>query len=34
VTTPPIDEISNLDNGTTAGEDLSDHIKYFTSDYL
>jgi hypothetical protein len=25
-----IDEISNLDNGTTAGEDLSDHIKYFT----
>ncbi|MGO4649701.1 TniB family NTP-binding protein [Nocardia sp. 2YAB30] len=25
-----IDEIHNLNNGTSAGEDLSDHIKYFT----
>jgi hypothetical protein len=25
-----VDEIHNLNNGTTAGEDLSDHLKYFT----
>jgi hypothetical protein len=25
-----IDEIHNLNNGTSAGEDMSDHIKYFT----
>ena len=25
-----VDEIHNLNNGTSAGEDLSDHLKYFT----
>ncbi|MCW2935554.1 MAG: ATP/GTP-binding protein [Actinomycetia bacterium] len=25
-----VDEIHNLNNGTTAGADLSDHLKYFT----
>jgi hypothetical protein len=25
-----VDEIHNLNHGTPAGEDLSDHLKYFT----
>jgi hypothetical protein len=29
-----VDEIHNLNHGTPAGEDLSDHLKYFTGRYL
>jgi hypothetical protein len=29
-----VDEIHNLNLATSAGEDLSDHLKYFTGRYL
>jgi hypothetical protein len=29
-----IDEIHNLNLATAAGEDMSDHLKYFTARYL
>jgi hypothetical protein len=29
-----VDEIHNLNLATSAGEDMSDHLKYFTEHYL